>query len=181
MNNRKYNRIMSRISRLVKRKLNEDVFTDGRYDRYKLSVDDEYDDDELPIIDIDIIDVLQANIVDDDECERLVNICQKSGIMPDTTVEVVIDDNTYEIFTDEELQEALSRIKVPKYKEIISNYVYEEIDRQLENIKKFGFDESNYKQSYNRKQQLDYEIGKRDDYYDSLRKKSLGEKYKFRK
>jgi len=65
--------------------------------------------------------------------------------MPDTTVEVVIDDNTYEIFTDEELQEALSRIKVPKYKEIISNYVYEELDRQLENIKKFGFDESNYK------------------------------------
>jgi len=77
MNNRKYNRIMSRISRLVKRKLNEDVFSDGRYDRYKLSIDDEYDeyDDELPIIDIDIIDILQANIVDDDECERLINIC----------------------------------------------------------------------------------------------------------
>lgn len=169
MNNKKYNKIMSRISRLVKRKLNEDVFSDGRYDRWRTSTP--YDD-EVPIegiIKIDIVDVLRANVIDDDELEKLENICKKSGIYQDNYVQVVTDGN--EIIADEQLQAQLDRIQIQKYRDIIEKYVYDEIQIAIDNG------------DYEDKGQAKWDEieGQRDAYYDSLRKKSLGEKYKFKR
>lgn len=169
MYNKKYNKIMSRISRVLKRRLNEDIFSDGRYDRWKTS--SPYDDEEdiNGVINVDIIDTLNGNVLDDDELEKLLNICNKSGIYDDTNIEVIT--NGSEIIADEQLQAALSRIKIQKYRDIISNYVYEQIEKEIES--------GDY--IIPAQQELDYREGLRDEYRNNMRKKILGEKYKFRR
>lgn len=167
INRKLYNKIMSDISSIIKNKLNENVFTDGRYDRWKTSTpyDDEIDD-ELPVIELDIIDILNSTVIDDDKCEELINICKKSGIMEDTTVEVVIDDYTYEIIEDNQLTAALNQIKSKKYHDIIEKYVLDELNRQIEIKRTMGFDETDYKEAYKKQQEHDYNIGRREMRYE---------------
>ena len=167
-NKKLYNKIMRKISHVVRQKLNENVFTDGRYDRWVTSTPYDDEEDIEGIISVDIIDTLNCVVVDDDELERLLNVCKKSGITEDTIVQVVTDGS--DIIADEQLQELLSHIQSPRIRETIENYVYEQIEKDIEN--------GDYDYGQN---DADYRVGQRDSYMDSLRKKHLGEKINFRR
>ena len=159
-NRNTYNKIMSRISKLVKNKLNENVFTDGRYDRWATSTPYDDEEDIEGIIKVDIIDTLNGDVMDDDELEQLLNVCQKSGITEDSIVEVVTDGS--DIIADEQLQELLSHIKVKKYRDIIEKYVYDQINRSIQ------CGDYDYGQD-----KLDYEEGLRDEFRNNSRKRYL--------
>jgi hypothetical protein len=147
-----YEQIMSDISKILKRQLKEDIFTNGSYDRWRLSAPEYSKYDQECKITVDVLDILNGDVIDDRELSALENVCKKSGITDETIVNVYTDGS--EILDDTELTNLLSNIKIETYKNKISTYVYDYINRCLE--------AGDY--TCDAIEQADYETGRRDDY-----------------
>ena len=122
-NKQLYERVMKEISVYVKHKLNEVIR--NPYDRY--AEEDSYYDETINRLSIDVRDILNANVLDDNECKILINIVNKLQLKDIYYVYVSND----EITDDEELQDDLNKITSEKYYNKIHTYVYNEIDRLI--------------------------------------------------
>ena len=136
-NQKLYETIMMKVSKIVKQKLNEDVFTNGSYDRWRTSGpdDDESLRPRIGIIKIDIPDILynthNLDETDPDFCERILDVL---GLPLDDSkwnydmLNVYVDGEG-DITDSTEVNDILDQIDDPDDKSRLEDLVYDEIER----------------------------------------------------
>ena len=111
-NQKLYESIMTKISRVVKQKLNEADFNNAAYDRWKTSTPYDEDEDIKGVIELDIKDILYNNDEIDD-MEFANDILNQLGIPTDDISDddiIILDTDGTDILNPEVIDELLDQI-----------------------------------------------------------------------
>ena len=133
--NKVYEEVMAKISHYVKHKLNEMKQIKSPYDTYE----EDFYDSKPGRLTVDIRDILNGDVQDDAELDKLTNVVNKLGLTDFYYVYVV----NGEITDDSDLQEALSLIQSDNIRNTIETYVYNQIEKDIANNKEeYDYDDA---------------------------------------
>ena len=134
-NQKLYESIMTKISRVVKQKLNEADFNNAAYDRWKTSTPYDDEEDINGVIELDIKDILYNNDEIDD-MEFANDILNQLGIPTDDISDddiIILDTDGTNILNPEVIDELLDQIDDDEDRDIVNNLIWNQIDRDIKN------------------------------------------------